>query len=134
MRSVLLIAGAVLVVSGPALAGEAAQSKKAKTVETAAGVAGSVAGSSVAGPVGGLVGGAVGRAVGRAVAGKPQAAEPAAQAAAQPAAPAPSLTPDQRTAMVMDAPPAWADPGQVQREQHAAPPPPQIQPGPDSPQ
>jgi len=117
MRSLLLIAGAAMAVSSPALAGGAAKPNKAKTVETAAGVAGSVAGSSVGGPVGGFVGGAVGRAVAHAVVGKPAAAEPAAEA------PAPSLTPDQRTAMAMDAPPAWADPGQVQRERHSAPPP-----------
>lgn len=120
MRNLLLIAGAALAVSSPVLAAEGARHDRTRTVVTAAGVAGSVAGSSVAGPVGGFVGGALGKAVAQAATRR---SEPSAAAAPAEAPLQPSLTPEQRTAMAVDAPPAWADPGQALRQQHAAPPP-----------
>jgi hypothetical protein len=111
----LIWAGAAVAVCTPALAGQAADKDKPKRAEQVAGVAGSVAGSTVAGPVGGLVGGAIGRAVAHEVVKTPDAT------AALP--PEPMATPQSRTAMAMQAPPAWADPGQAQRERHATPPP-----------
>lgn len=118
MRSPLLLAAALgLCAAGPALAQEAAAKPvKNKTAVTVGGVAGSVAGSSVAGPIGGFVGGAVGKAVAGVVAPSKPAAEPILVHAPPP-------TPEQRVQAANDAPPAWADPGQAQRERRSAPPP-----------